>query len=182
MCTKPFRISPYTSNIDDNCEQIAFPIDCFAHPVHSDCLFHYRHTIMKVKNITDLNCLTCKRRLVDDIGFIYFNSMYPPPSGCEPPNPQLPLAPVIPLGQNYELLLNFRSGCCDYPHFRGELFIVAAPCGHSMHTRCYLDLLLGDLSWINTPERNPTGPVHCPTCQVQIEYVSSSFAKTFPGV
>ncbi|OIT35189.1 hypothetical protein A4A49_51782 [Nicotiana attenuata] len=108
--------------------------------------------------------------------------MYPPPTCLEPPNPQLPLAPVIPLGYNGEMLLNYRSGCCEYPHFRRGWFIIAEPCGHSIHTRCYLNMLLGDLSWINTPERNPTTSVHCPACQVLIKSVSSGIVQKFPDV
>lgn len=142
ICYQPFHISPYTSEIHSReSQRIVFPMECFAHPVHVDCLFYYRD----VKNITDLKCFTCKRPLEDETGFIYFNSMQPPPTCLEPPNLQLPLAPaVIPLGNNGEMLLNYPSGCCEYPHFRREWFIIAEPCGHSIHTGCYLNMLLGD--------------------------------------
>lgn len=210
VCQEPFALSPYTQDATRCPPPISFVEGCYAHPIHKKChvdfLAHHElaykaarkeliRTVARPNRMTPLQtenlvqehlgnhrhlqsaCVTCNKP-IDEAMHIHLTAMYPPPAGLVPP--QLPLSPTDMRIDQYADLPNYRSGCCEYPHFPGEWFVVTHPCRHTLHTRCYLNSFLGDLAWMNLPHTNPTNEVRCPTCQVLIEYVRPWCAQVYP--
>lgn len=177
LCRGSFTISEYTTNNVNETSTIVFPLKCYEHPLHAECFSIYRSNYLESKANEKLHCTTCACTSTqfkcptcscvwdeDDNGcFVWLNSMYP---STAPPDTSLPLAPRLlkpSLTTDFKVLMgcNPSSGCCKYPHLYGEYFSVFSPCGHSIHTRCYLNLLFGDMVWLVSESRTPK-TVYCP--------------------
>nr|XP_019071600.2 uncharacterized protein LOC109121365 [Solanum lycopersicum] len=135
----------------------------------------------RLSNLRHVNpiCSTCATPLVVN-EYIHLTAMAPPPPHLIPSAQHLPLAPYdIPMDLHVTLP-NYRSGCCNYPHLPREWFVITQPCRHTLHTRCYLNLLMGNMSWRNVRRLlNPDNIVRCPTCDVVVEEVHPNCVRAY---
>uniref|UniRef100_M1DM93 Uncharacterized protein n=1 Tax=Solanum tuberosum TaxID=4113 RepID=M1DM93_SOLTU len=135
----------------------------------------------RLSNLPHVNsiCSLCAMPLVVNY-YIHLTAMSPPHPHLIPSAQHLPLTSYnIPL-ELYVALPNYRFGCCNYPYLPREWFVITYPCHYTLHTRCYLNLLMGDMSWRNVHRLpNPDNIVRCATCDVVVEEVHPNCVRAF---
>ncbi|KAG5629423.1 hypothetical protein H5410_001140 [Solanum commersonii] len=101
----------------------------------------------QLSNLCHVNpiCSTCATPLVIN-EYIHLIVMSPPLPHLIPSAQHLILVPYDITLELHITLPNYCSGFCNYPHLPREWFVITHPCRHTLHTRCYLNLLMEECS------------------------------------
>ncbi|MCD7455798.1 hypothetical protein HAX54_029652 [Datura stramonium] len=172
ICKEEFIMDIYPEV--DNENAVYFLKGCCRHPIHLSCILSfwrfsdedfdttYQEVMEGRRNVSSLRdhpfiklkCPVCRAPLGDLLGVI-LTPMWNPMPGMASAEPSATSA-----------------ACCHFPLQHEEYFLELS-CGHKMHSRCYLNALIGDYSW-HTYDPPIPNKVYCPECVIEVKNPSTT--------